>query len=237
MSSCGTGGQFVISVQCLLKSQGFDCDSLFLLKKVFGTLAANLGSGSTDAVCLALQLFFARLLRERHSHCRVSGGQFLVWSFLRRWFGVVLLGGSEMEGDRPPPLRRYPSVLDMGNMVAVEYEGETRLFPHRLMLRKASTAAVLNTTTGRMCNFSERPLLDSHSRWRQVPRGPPSPASDRYNTAQREERTYPDDDDACWSPLGAGLRIRSSQAHIALFRSHRAGGSRSSRDGGHLQGG
>ena len=48
MSSCGTGGQFVISVQCLLKSQGFDCDSLFLLKKVFGALAANLGSGSTD---------------------------------------------------------------------------------------------------------------------------------------------------------------------------------------------
>ena len=35
--------------------------------------------------------------------------------------------------------------------------------------------------------------------------------------AQREERTHPDDDDACWSSLGAGLRIRSS---------HRAGGSR-----------
>ena len=74
--------------------------------------------------------------------------------------------------------------------------------------------------------FSDRPLLDSHSRWRRVPRAPPSPASDRHNVAQREERTSPDDDDACWSSLGAGLRIRSSQAHVALSGSHRAGGSR-----------
>ena len=56
-----------------------------------------------------------------------------------------------MEGDRPPPLRRYPSVLDMGKMVAVECEGETGLFHHRLILRTASTAAMLNTT-GKMCN-------------------------------------------------------------------------------------
>ena len=36
--------------------------------------------------------------------------------------------GSEMEGDRPPPLGRYPSVLITGKMVAVEYEGETGSF-------------------------------------------------------------------------------------------------------------
>ena len=59
--------------------------------------------------------------------------------------------GSEMEGDRPPPLRRYPSVLGMGKMVAVEYEGEAGLFHHRLILRTASTAAMLNTT-GKMCD-------------------------------------------------------------------------------------
>ena len=80
----------------------------------------------------------------------------------------------------PPPLRRYPSVLDVGKMVAVEYEGEAGLFHHRLILRTASTAA-MPKTTGKMC----------------VPRAPPSLASDKCNMAQREERTYPDDDDAC----------------------------------------
>ena len=49
----------------------------------------------------------------------------LVWCCA---FGAPL--GSEMEGDRPPPLKRYPSVLDVGKMVAVEYEGETGLFHH-----------------------------------------------------------------------------------------------------------
>ena len=63
-------------------------------------------------------------------------------------FGPPL--GSEMEGDRPPPLRRYPSPLDMGKMVAVEFEGEAGLFHHRLILRTASTAGMLNTT-GKMC--------------------------------------------------------------------------------------
>ena len=56
-----------------------------------------------------------------------------------------------MVGDRPPPLRRYPSVLDMGKMVAVEYEGEAEFFHQRLILRTAPTAAMLNTTE-RMCD-------------------------------------------------------------------------------------
>ena len=151
----------------------------------------------------------------------------LVWCFA---FGPFMR--SVMEGDRPPQLRRYPSVLDMGKMTAVEYEGE---------------AGVLSPTTDsedsfdcrhaqhhQDVRFSERALLDSHSRWRRVSRALSSPAGDRKIVAQRE-RTCPDDTDACWSPLGAGLRIRSSQAHFALSRSHRASGSRSSRDGGHLQ--
>ena len=83
--------------------------------------------------------------------------------------------------------------------------------------------------------ITERPLLDSHSRRRRVSRDPSCPAGDRYNMVQREEITYPDDDDACMSPLGAGSRIRSSQANFALSRSHRASGSRSARDGGHVQ--
>ena len=59
--------------------------------------------------------------------------------------------GSEMEGDRPPPLRRYSSVLVMGKMAAVDYEGEAVLFHQRLILRTASTTAMLNTT-GRVCD-------------------------------------------------------------------------------------
>ena len=47
MSSFGAGGQFVISVRCLLKSQG-GRDLRFMVNKVFGALAANFGSGSTD---------------------------------------------------------------------------------------------------------------------------------------------------------------------------------------------
>ena len=56
-----------------------------------------------------------------------------------------------MEGDRPPQLRRYPSVLDMGKMIAVEYEGKAGFFHQRLILRTASIAAIINTT-GRMCD-------------------------------------------------------------------------------------
>ena len=69
-------------------------------------------------------------------------------------FCVVLLGlfcDPRWRTIAPPPLRRYPSVLDMGKMEAVEYEGEAGFFHQRLILRTASTAAMLNTT-GRMCD-------------------------------------------------------------------------------------
>ena len=48
MSSCAAGGQFVISVHCLLKSYRFGRDSRFVFNKFLGALAANLGSGSSD---------------------------------------------------------------------------------------------------------------------------------------------------------------------------------------------
>ena len=56
-----------------------------------------------------------------------------------------------MEGDRLPQLRRYPSVLDMGKMIAVKFEGEAGFFLQRLILRTASIAAMLHTS-GRMCD-------------------------------------------------------------------------------------
>ena len=67
MSSCGAGGLFVISVHRLLKSQRFGRDSRFVLNKVFGALAANLGSGSADgglssvAVCVLLLMIAPKL--------------------------------------------------------------------------------------------------------------------------------------------------------------------------------
>ena len=88
MSSCGTGGQFVISVHCLLKSQVFGRDLRFMFHKVFGALAANLGSGSTDGGLSGIAVCSLHGCYGNNIHIVV----FLVRSFKRRWFGVVLLG-------------------------------------------------------------------------------------------------------------------------------------------------
>ena len=64
--------------------------------------------------------------------------------------------------------------------------------------------------------FFERLVLDSHSRRRRVSRAPPSSASDGVTVAQREARSYSDDDDVYWSPLGTGLRIRITHRRIEL---------------------
>ena len=77
--------------------------------------------------------------------------------------------------------------------------------------------------------ISERPLLGSHSRWRRVSRDPPSPAGNRFGMARREERTYSDDNDACWSPLGAGSEftgalcslLKSSCGRFSELKRHR----------------
>ena len=115
-----------------------------MLNKVLGALAANLGSGSTDGglSCIAVCSLHGCYVNNIEEVSRAA----LVWCCA---FGPPL--GYEMEGDRPPPLRPYPSVLGMGKMVAVEYEGKAGLFHHRLILRTASTAAMLNTT-GKMCD-------------------------------------------------------------------------------------
>ena len=133
-------GSAVICVSCLTR---------FLVR-----LLQTFVQARQTAVCLALQFVLCTV---------VTGTTFTLscfwWEVSRVDYSAALVWrcasgpplGSEIEGDRPPPLRRYPSVLDTGKMVAVEYEGETGLFHHRLILRTASTAAVLNTT-GRMCD-------------------------------------------------------------------------------------
>ena len=55
-----------------------------------------------------------------------------------------------MEGEQPPQLRRYPSVLDIGKTIAVEYEEEAGFFHQRLIVRTSAIAAMFNAT-GRMC--------------------------------------------------------------------------------------
>ena len=83
--------------------------------------------------------------------------------------------------------------------------------------------------------FFERLVLDSHSRRRRVPRAPLSPARNWSVVAQGEKHSYFDDDDAFWSAVGAGLRMRRSKAYPADTGSHRPVSSRSPKDGGHVQ--
>ena len=108
-----------------------------------------------------------------------------------------------MEADPPPQLRRFPSVLDLGKLVAVEYDGEAGFLHQVLILRTAATAAMLNTT-GRMCDSS------SGLFWILTPDGDVCPELRRVPRAMGYS-----DDDACWSALGAGRHIQLTQADIA----------------------
>ena len=98
---------------------------------------------------------------------------------------------SVVEGDRPPQLRRYRLCWTWAKMMAVEYEGEAGFFHSEDSFDSRHVQHHQKDV-----RFSERPLLDSHSRWRLVTRAPSSPAGNN-NMAQREERTYPDD--SAWS--------------------------------------
>ena len=153
MSSFGAGGQSVTSVHCLLKNQRFGRDSRFMLNKIFGALAANIGSGSTDGGLSSIAVCSLHGCCGGNLHIVVFLlGDFVCGIIVLVWccaFGPLLR--SVMEGDRPPQLRRYPSVLDNVKMIAVEYEGEAGFFHQRLILRTTSIAAILNTT-GRMCD-------------------------------------------------------------------------------------
>ena len=207
-----------------------------MLNKIIGSLVANVDSGSTEGGLSSIAVCTLHGCYGSNLHFVV----FLLGGFTCGLFcaaGLVLCFWATLtirDGGRSPARAEAVSVcVGRGQNDSSGVRRESR---------------VLSPTTDsedsfdshhaqhhwRDVRFSERPLLDSHSRWRRVSRALPSPASDRYNMAQREERAYSDDNDACWSPLGLGARIRSSQAHFALSRSHRASGSRSSRDGGHV---
>ena len=220
----------------LAQVQRFGRDSRFVLNKVFGALAANTGSDSTDGGLSSITVCSLYGCYGSNLHIVV----FLLTCGLFCGAGLVLCfwaTSTIRDGGRSPATAEAMSVC-----VGHGQHGSSGVRRRsRILSPTTDSEDSLDSRHAQHhrkdVRFSERPLLDSHSRRRRVSGAPPSPAGDRYNLAQRGERTCPDDNDACWSPLGAGLRIRSSQAHVALSRSHRASGSRSSRDGGHVQGG
>ena len=239
MSSCGAGGLFVISVHCLLKSQRFGRDSRFMLSKFFGALAANLGSGSTDGGLSSIAVC------SLHG---CDGSNFHIVSFLLGGStcgqfcgaGLVLCfwpSSAIRYGGRSPATAEAVSVcVGHGQNGSSGVRRRSGVFHQRLILRTASTAAMLNTT-GRMYDTPNglfwilTPDGDVYPELLRVP-----PVTGIIWLNERNE-LVPTTVMPGGRHLKQELRIRSSQAHFALSRSHRAGGSRSSTDGGHLQGG
>ena len=101
----------------------------------------------------ALQLVLCTVATEVTSTSLCSYSRVHWRVSLRRGCGALFWPGqqSEMEVDLPPSPRQFPSVLDMGTKIAVEYAGEAGLFDQRLILRAASAAVLLNTT-GQTCD-------------------------------------------------------------------------------------
>ena len=174
MSSCGAGGQSVISVHCLLESKRFGRDSRFMSNKIFGPLAANVGSGSTDgglsniAICSVHGCFGSSLRTVVLLIAGFVGGLFcgacLVLCF---WASFTIRGG----GRSPATAEAAPVCVGHGqNDRSGKRRGNRVGFFHREDVR-----------------FSGRPLLDSHSRWRRVSRALSSPAGTMSRMAQREE--------------------------------------------------
>ena len=134
-----------------------------------------------------------------------------------------------MEAGHPPQLRRFPSVLDLGKLVAVEYDGEAGLFHQRLILRTSSTAAMLDTT-GMMCDSSRGCVGFSHPTATCIPSSSEA-ASNGVSVAQRQERSHSDDDGACWSASGCGERVYEFGAVIvrSVLEAHETEDTRDSR--------
>ena len=121
----------------------------FMLDKDFGALAANVVSGSTDGGFSSIAICSL--------HCCYGSNLYIPvlvftgvpwWVSLRRWCGAFVFGPgqqSDMDVDLPPPPRQFPSVLEMGKMIAMDYTGEAGFFHQRLIHKTASAAALLIT--------------------------------------------------------------------------------------------
>ena len=105
---CGRTVCSFLKIACS-SPQRFGRDSRFMLNKFFGALAANLGSGSTDGGLSSIAVCSLHGCDGSNFHIVsfLLGGstcgtilRALVWCCA---FGPLLR--SEMEGDRPPPLR------------------------------------------------------------------------------------------------------------------------------------
>ena len=188
---------------------------LLVLDKVFWCSRSlqSLFQARQTVVFQALQFVLCTVATSLCSYSRGSSHAALVWCFVFRPGQQ-----SEMEVDLPPPLRQFPSVLDTGKMIAVQYAREPRFFHQRLILWTASVAQHHTCHTCDSTNGLLWILTQDGDVYRELFHVAPATG---VSVAQREGRSYFDDDDARWSPPGAGLLLRSAQAYSTVAESHR----------------
>ena len=166
MSSCGAGGQSVISVHCLLESKRFSRDSRFMSNKIVGPLAANVGSGSTDgglsniAICSVHGCFGSSLRTVMLLIAGFVGGLFcdacLVLCF---WASFTIAAIAEAVSVR----------VGQGKMNTKGKQGRV-LSP---MTKSEDGFESRHAQHQREdVRFSGRPLLDFLSRWLRLSRAP-----------------------------------------------------------------
>ena len=141
-----------VAVMCPDQFLKHECDSGFRLSSEMGvigrcgrTVVISDGGLSSIAVCSLHGCYGSSFHVVVLLVTGFTGGLLLVWCCVS---GPFLR--SVMEGEQPPQLRRYPSVLDIGKTIAVEYEEEAGFFHQRLIVRTSAIAAMFNAT-GRMC--------------------------------------------------------------------------------------
>ena len=141
MSSCGAGGQFVISVHCLLQSQRFGRDSSVMSNKIFQTLVQARRTvvfpASQCVLCTVVTGVTCTSLCFCWAVSRADYSAALVWCCA---FGPLVRSVMEDE------VRRGSRVLSPATDSEDSFDSRHAQH-HRKDVR-----------------FSERPLLDSHSR-------------------------------------------------------------------------
>ena len=186
------GRTVCISVHCLLKSQWFGRDSRFMLNKVFGALAANLGSGSTDGGLSSIAVCFLHGCHGNNIHTVV----YLVGSFICGLFcgaGLVLCFLGLPDGGRSPATAETVSVC----------VGHGQNGSGGVRRRNRALSSPTDSEDGFDCRhaqhhrkdvrFSERPLLDSRSDGDVYPELLRVPPATGVIWLNERKRHYPDD--------------------------------------------
>ena len=178
MSSCGAGGQSVISVHCFAPVGRFGRDSRFNVEQDFLVLSLQtLVRARRTVVFLALQFVLCTV---------VTGVTFTLscfcWEVSRVGYSAVLVwccafGATSTicDGGRSPTTAEAISVC-------VGHGQNDRSGARRRSKVLSPATDSEDSFDSRIARhhrkdvrFSERPLLDSHSRWRRVSRAPVEP--------------------------------------------------------------